>query len=131
MVMKNVILPFLVLIVFIPAVFSVLWNNPTVKQAFTDIGNMMNGSESIKQNFDNSGALMQLVSSKVDPNYQAFADIGSQIQIQGSNVYDTPIWIPLEPKPTTCFKQQNSVSDKSQFLDDSNVYNYYPQVQVT
>lgn len=129
--MKNVILPFLVLIVFIPAVFSVLWNNPTVKQAFTDIGIMINGTEPIKQNFDNSGALMQLVSSKVDPNYQAFADVGSQIQIQGSNVYNTQIWKPLEPKPTTCFKQENSVSDKSQFLDDSIVYNYYPQVQVT
>jgi len=110
MVMKNVFLPFIVLIVFIPAVFSVLWNNPTVKQAFTDIGIMMNGSDPLKQDF---------------------ADIGSQIQIQGSNVYDTPIWKPLEPKPTTCFTQQNSVSDKSQFLDDSLVYNYYPQVQVT
>ena len=66
-----------------------------------------------------------------EPINQAFADIGSQIQIQGSNVYDIQIWKPLEPKPTTCFKEQNSVSDKSQFLDDSNVYNYYPQVQVT
>ena len=109
MIMKNYILPFFILIVAIPALFLILLNNPTVKQAFTDIGIMMNGSEQFKQNF---------------------ADVGSQIQIQGSNVYDTQIWKPLEPKPTTCFKDQNSVSDKDQFLDDSKVYNYYPQTPI-
>lgn len=107
--MKNDILPLFILIVAIPALFSILWNNPTVKQAFTDIGIMINGTEQFKQNF---------------------ANVGSQIQNQGCNVYDTQIWKPLEPNPTTCFTQQNSVSDRDQFLDDDKVYNYYPQTPI-
>lgn len=120
MVMKNII-PFFIIIVFVPLLFSILWNNPRVKQAFTDIGTMM------QLNTSDPIVVQQLLQPFVK---QGFADIGSQIQIQGSNVYDTKIWKPIEPTPTTCFKQQNSVSDKSQFLNNSDVYNYYPQVQV-
>jgi len=101
MVLKDLVLPILIGIVAAFALISILYNNSKVKQAF--------------------------------------ADIGALIQLQGSSIHNTPIWMPLD---STCkmdtptnknILQKITTINSPLYTDDSkdkSIYNYYPQTPV-
>ena len=150
MVMKDWVLPILIGIVAAIALISILYNNPTVKQAFADLGALMQLNASrpqiipiLYQPFEDSGALLQLTASHNNSNNykndykkypqqnimpthykESFSDIGSLAQLQDSNIYDAKIWKPL---PTQCASQNNSI-DANHILNRNDIPNYYPQV---
>ena len=80
MFVKDWLLPILIGIVAAIALISILYNNPKVKQAFADIGAMMQLNASkpqvmnvmpvLMESFENSDALMQLETSSVNTQPQ-------------------------------------------------------------
>ena len=80
MFVKDWLLPILIGIVAAIALISILYNNPRVKQAFADIGAMMQLNASkpqvmnvmpvLMESFENSDALMQLETSSVNTQPQ-------------------------------------------------------------
>ena len=149
MFVKDWLLPILIGIVAAIALISILYNNPTVKQAFADIGAMMQLNVShpqvmpVMQPFENSASLMQLeaFSVKPQPKYdtstdsftESLNDMGSPIELQNRESYDTKVWNPL-PSQYSCTsekKNESNLSNQSKqlnILNTPDIYNYYPQI---
>ena len=151
MVLQDLVLPILIGSVAAYALISILYNNPTVKQAFADLGAIMQLNAShpqvipiMYQQFSDSGALLQLnASHNNDQNYknypqqnlmptnyiEQFSDIGSLMQLQSSEITDTTIWKPL---PSQCAPQNNPqnnpINDSNKILNRNDIPNYYPQI---
>ena len=145
MFVKDWLLPILIGIVASIALISILYNNPKVKQAFADIGAMMQLNAShpqvmsvmpVLQPFDNLGSLMQLETfsvkpqSQYDPITKSFTDMSSPIELQKRDLYDTKVWNPL-PSQYSCIsenKNESNLSNQTKILNTPDIYNYYPQI---
>ncbi len=150
--MKDWVLPILIGIVAAIALISILYNNPTVKQAFADIGAMMQLNAGrpqvipvLYQPFADSGAFVQLTSSHDDPipNYKNYSQQNLMpthyqepfenieglglIDQQGSKNYASSLWKPL---PTQCAMQNNTIINSNTILDRNDIPNYYPQISL-
>jgi hypothetical protein len=131
MFVKDWLLPILIGIVAAIALISILYNNPKVKQAFADIGAMMqlnSSQQQVMEHFENSN-----YDFKSQP--ESLTDIGTITELQSKEleVSNAKIWNPL-PSQYSCTSENKNESNESNPLNilknagGKNIYNYYPQI---
>ena len=158
MFIKDWLLPILIGIVAAITLISILYNNPRVKQAFADIGDMMQLNSSnhkvmnvmpvLIESFENSDDLMRLETSMANtqPQYNfnstsqsdslsdisKFTDINALTELQKKELElsNTKMWNPL-PSQYSCTSENVNNSNPLNILHSTNcrdIYNYYPKI---
>jgi len=148
MFVKDWLLPILIGIVAAIALISILYNNPKVKQAFADIGAMMQLNASKPkvipvipvipvEKFDNFSQQHQYkFNSKSNYQTEPFTNMGAPIELENRESYDAKLWNPL-PSQYSCTSENKNESDISNVSNPLNIlnnpnshdiYNYYPQI---
>lgn len=121
MFVRDWLLPILIGIVAAVALISILYNNPTVKQAFADIGAMMQLNASRPQVMNVIPVIMETFNNMDEPQSK---------ELELSNA---KIWNPL-PSQYSCNSENTNESNASNSLNilknagGKNIYNYYPQI---
>jgi hypothetical protein len=132
MFVKDWLLPILIGIVAAIALISILYNNPKVKQAFADIGAMMQLNASkpqvmtvmpvILENFENSNY-------NSNSQLELLTDNGQLTELQSKKLElsNAKLWNPL-PSQYSCTSENINESNALNILNSPNIYNYYPQI---